>query len=145
MNVPAIAFGACIAALALLQPATTGFELLDNFETYRPGNVVDDPGSPWSAHVDTSQLSIVEESGNRFLAYGWSEGPRGGSRPLPANLAIGPGDQATLVMHFRAGRLTPGSNQSAHFGLTHDANTGSHDPADDFRIRNPLAARLLAR
>ena len=126
------------AGLTCFQPAAEAVsELFDDFETYPLGNVADDEASPWVPH-NTGLFTIVEEANNRFLAYGWSDGDRGGSRPLPESMEIDPGGQATVFLQFRGGALSQDSSESANFGLSHDIDTSAHGPEEDFRVHTRI-------
>ncbi len=126
------------AGLAFPHPGGATFDLLDDFETYEPGNVSDDADSPWTAHNNTGLFTIFEEDDNRFLAYTWQSGIRAGSRPLPAGMQVGPGEAATLFVQFRAGNLEPGAHGGS-FGLSHDVDTGTHNPSGDLRVEARVA------
>jgi hypothetical protein len=128
---------AAIACSALLLPrAAADFALFDDFESYIPGDINQDPSSPWTPH-NTGLFTIFEGDDNKYLGYGWSNGSRGGSRTLPAQMQIAPGEQATLFLQFRAGSFTAGSNESAHFGLGHNISA-TNAPSDDMRVEVAL-------
>lgn len=134
-------YSSCLtAALAcsvfLLPRAAADFVLFDDFEAYPVGDINQDPSSPWTPH-NTGLFTIFEGEENQYLGFGWSNGPRAGSRTLPPQMEVASGGQATLFLQFRAGSFTPGSHESAHFGLGHNISS-THSPSADMRVEVAL-------
>ncbi len=115
-------------------PGEANFSLIDDFEFYPPGSVVNDPGSPWTAHANSTLIGVLEDGTNKYLGFGWTSNPRGGSRALPPGTEIGPGDRATLFLQFRSSNLIPGTSEEGNFGLTHNIDTTANTPFDDYRV-----------
>ncbi len=128
----ALVAGAVSALLSVL-PAAADFQLLDDFQSSATGDVRDDSASLWTAH-STSLFSVLEEGENRFLGYAYDNGHRAGTRALPGEWQIQAGEAATVFLQFRSGVLTPGSDQAAHFGLTHAVDTSANLPEAGFRV-----------
>jgi hypothetical protein len=120
---------ALVATLILPHLAQAEFTLIDNFENYPNGNVNADSSSPWTGHNNTPLLTIGSGGGLKWLAFGFENGHRAGSRGLPEGTQIALGDEATVFVQFWHGGLTNGSDQSAHFGLTHNVNTSANAPS----------------
>lgn len=106
-----------VVALLSLTVGLVSAGLVDDFESYDVG-LIRDQDTPWTAIGNTMFVSVQEDEGNQYLAYGWnSGGPRGGYRGIDA---IDNTSTATLFFQIYAGL---GSLDHA-FGLTDLAAPG---------------------
>jgi hypothetical protein len=94
--------------------------VIDNLESYAPGNVRDVASPPWTAHQNTSLADIESSAGNKVLTFGWANDFRGTSRDLPEIGTIDNGEVATFFFRFNSKTDDPDHS----FGLGGEADTG---------------------
>jgi autotransporter-associated beta strand protein len=109
--------------------------LIDDFESYGVGDVVNVATPPWTAHAATTSADIEDAgAGNQVLSYGIASGLAGVSRAMPASAVISQGEVATVFFRFN-----PRTDDPDHsFGLADTVNTGGAD-FGNFEVQ--LAAR----
>jgi autotransporter-associated beta strand protein len=102
--------------------------VVDDFESYGVGDVVNVATPPWTAHAATTAADIEDAGGgNQVLSYGIG-GTTGGltsgtSRAMPTSSVISAGETATVFF-----RLNPRTDDPDHsFGLADIAETGAQN------------------
>jgi hypothetical protein len=108
--------------------------LIDNFDSYAVGNVLNVANPPWTPHDNTTLAAIQSFNGSNVLTYGQASGSVGTSRPLPQPAIID--NQSTATFFFQLASKTNNPNNS--FGLGAQASTGAvnyDDYATELRIK----------
>jgi fibronectin-binding autotransporter adhesin len=107
-------------------PSFTSQFVIDNFQSYAVGDVVNVASPPWTSHVAALTADIESEVvPNQVLSYGIG-GTTGGltsgvSRALPTDAVINAGEVSTVFF-----RLNPRTDDPDHsFGLADVAETGA--------------------